>query len=86
MVGDWIQDLRNSFQTYVVMNDIINNIDVSKYYFLVTFWDKDDQYQVLMDGPWLIYDCYLSIIERSPNFHSDSDQIEKVVIWVRFLG
>jgi hypothetical protein len=37
----------------------------------------------MMDEPWFIYDHYLTVKERSPNFHSASDTIENVAVWVR---
>ncbi|MCI03214.1 hypothetical protein A2U01_0024249, partial [Trifolium medium] len=39
-----------------------------------------------MDGPWFIYDHYLTVKEWSPNFHPASDTIKEVAVWVRISG
>ncbi|PNX84577.1 hypothetical protein L195_g040639, partial [Trifolium pratense] len=69
-----------------VRKGVINIIDLSNDYYLVTFSHEDDQYAALMDGPWFIYDHYLTVKEWSPNFHPASDTIEKVAVWVRISG
>jgi hypothetical protein len=39
-----------------------------------------------MDGPWFIYDHYLTVKEWSPNFHPASDTIKEVAVWLRISG
>jgi hypothetical protein len=39
-----------------------------------------------MDGPWFIYDHYLTVKEWSPNFHPASDTIKEVAMWLRISG
>ncbi|GAU46873.1 hypothetical protein TSUD_402910 [Trifolium subterraneum] len=39
-----------------------------------------------MDGPWFIYDHYLTVKEWGPNFHPASDTIEEVAVWLRISG
>lgn len=52
----------------------------------MTFTNEEDQYVALMDGPWLIYDHYLSVREWKPNFFPASDAIEQVAVWVCVSG
>ncbi|MCH85177.1 hypothetical protein A2U01_0006021 [Trifolium medium] len=40
----------------------------------------------MMNGPWFIYDHYLTVKEWCPNFHPQSDTISKVAVWVRISG
>lgn len=40
----------------------------------------------LYDGLWFIYDHYLTVKEWSRNFHSTSDTIENMVVWIWILG
>ncbi|XP_058753890.1 uncharacterized protein LOC131627080 [Vicia villosa] len=61
-------------------------MDLGQEYYLVTFTIEEDQYFVLMDGPWLIYDHYLLVREWKPNFCPSSDAIEQVAVWVRVSG
>ncbi|CAJ2657275.1 unnamed protein product [Trifolium pratense] len=69
-----------------VRKGVISIIDLGNDYYLVAFTHEDDQYAALMDGPWFIYDHYLTVKEWSPNFHPASDTIEEVAVWVRISG
>jgi hypothetical protein len=69
-----------------VRKGVISIIDLSNDYYLVAFTHEDDQYAALMDGPWFIYDHYLTVKEWSPNFHPETDTIEKVAVWMRITG
>jgi hypothetical protein len=69
-----------------VRKGVINIIDLSNDYYLVAFSHEDDQYSALMDGPWFIYDHYLTVKEWSPNFHPASDTIKEVAVWLRISG
>jgi hypothetical protein len=69
-----------------VKKGVINIIDLSNDYYLVTFTHDDDHYTTLMNGPWFIYDHYLTVKAWSPNFHPQSDTIKNVAVWVRISG
>jgi hypothetical protein len=65
-----------------VRKGVITIIDLGNDYYLVAFSNEKDQYAALMNGPWFIYDHYLTVKEWSPNFHPSSDTISKVAVWV----
>jgi hypothetical protein len=65
-----------------VRKGVISIIDLSNDYYLVAFSNEEDQYSALMDGPWFIYDHYLTVKEWSPNFHPASDTIKEVAVWM----
>ncbi|GAU35495.1 hypothetical protein TSUD_384500 [Trifolium subterraneum] len=69
-----------------VRKGVINIIDLSNDYYLVAFSNEEDQYAALMDGPWFIYDHYLTVKEWSPNFHPASDTIKELAVWLRISG
>ncbi|PNX80936.1 hypothetical protein L195_g036950, partial [Trifolium pratense] len=46
-----------------VRKGVISLIDLSNDYYLVAFTNEEDQYVALMDGPWFIYDHYLTVKE-----------------------
>jgi hypothetical protein len=69
-----------------VRKGVISIIDLSNDYYLVAFTNEEDQAAALMDGPWFIYDHYLTVKEWSPNFHPASDTIKEVAVWVRISG
>lgn len=52
-------------------------------YFLVQLSHEEDQDKALTDGPWLIYDHYLTVREWTRNFRPERGTIDKVVVWVR---
>jgi hypothetical protein len=39
-----------------------------------------------MDGPWFIYDHYLTVQDWKPNFNPMSDTIKEVAVWMRISG
>lgn len=41
-------------------------------FFLVEFSHPKDHSKALIDGPWLIYDHYLTVKEWCPSFHPSS--------------
>ncbi|XP_058775627.1 uncharacterized protein LOC131649904 [Vicia villosa] len=69
-----------------VRKGVINIIDLSHDYYLVAFTHEDDKNAALADGPWFIYDHYLTVKEWSPDFHPESDAIVNVAVWIRISG
>jgi hypothetical protein len=69
-----------------VKKGIINIIDLGNDYYLVTFSHEFDHGTTLTNGPWFIYDHYLTVKQWSPDFHPQSDTIKKVAVWVRIAG
>ncbi|XP_058733532.1 uncharacterized protein LOC131605159 [Vicia villosa] len=61
-------------------------VDLGNDYFTASFANNDDHYRALMEGPWLIYDHYLSVQEWKPNFCPSSDAVEQIAVWVRISG
>lgn len=51
-----------------VKRGVLNLIDLGNEYFLVVFSCKEDQTFALMEGPWLIYDHYLTVREWTLDF------------------
>jgi hypothetical protein len=78
--------LENRLQQMWARSGVINIVDLGQDYYLVTFTSAADQDTALTEGPWLIYDHYLTVREWSANFHPGSEAIEKVAVWVRFSG
>lgn len=69
-----------------IKKGVINIIDLSNDYFLVIFSHDEDHSIILANGPWFIYDHYLTVKGWSPDFHPISDTIENVAVWVRIFG
>ncbi|XP_058726109.1 uncharacterized protein LOC131597426 [Vicia villosa] len=66
-----------------VKKGVINIIDLSNDYNLVTFSHDQDHTTAMLNGLWFIYDHYLTVKPWSPNFHPQSDTIKSVAVWVR---
>jgi len=64
----------------------INDSLKSFNYYLINFTNEDDQHDALMNDTRFIYDHYLKVKEWSPNFHPQSDTIQKVAVWVTIFG
>ncbi|CAI8594615.1 unnamed protein product [Vicia faba] len=69
-----------------VHKGIISIIDLSNDYYLVAFSHEDDKKAAMENGPWFIYDHYLTLKDWRPNFQPKIDTIEEVAVWVRILG
>ncbi|KAK7300855.1 hypothetical protein RJT34_11706 [Clitoria ternatea] len=59
---------------------------------LPRFTMEEDDYQpeekerVIMEGPWLIFDHYLSVMHWHPDFMASQAKIDKTLVWIRFPG
>ncbi|CAN1787565.1 hypothetical protein LINPERHAP1_LOCUS17702 [Linum perenne] len=50
--------------------------------FLVRFANEDDSAKAAFDGPWKIYDYYISVSQWSMSFDED-EPIKSILTWVR---
>ncbi|KAL2944456.1 hypothetical protein RDABS01_032803 [Bienertia sinuspersici] len=57
-------------------------IDIGCSYYIARFNNMDDYNHVLLDGPWLIDDHYLTIRTWIPNFVPDNEPIKFLTAWV----
>ncbi|XP_058764829.1 uncharacterized protein At4g02000-like [Vicia villosa] len=48
--------------------------------------DRGDKNAALAEGPWFIYDNYLTVKEWSPDIHLESAIIKEVAVWIRISG
>ncbi|XP_058727166.1 uncharacterized protein LOC131598601 [Vicia villosa] len=78
--------LETRLKQMCVRKGIINIIDLSNDYYLVAFTYEEDKNAALVDGPWFIYDHYLTVKDWSPDFHPERDSIENVAVWIRISG
>lgn len=78
--------LENRLKQMWVNKGIIQIIDLGEEYFLVTISSSEDHAFALSEGPWLIFDNYLTMREWHPDFHHSGAPIDKVATWVRVSG
>ncbi|KAH1131534.1 hypothetical protein J1N35_002912 [Gossypium stocksii] len=55
-------------------------------YYLVRFKDEEDYSKVLTEGPWIIYEQYLTVQPWSPTFSTDKAYPRRVMVWIRLPG
>ncbi|XP_028800282.1 uncharacterized protein LOC114755557 [Neltuma alba] len=75
--------LETRLQSMWVKRGVIRLINIGHGYYVVKFTNKEDYYEALTGGPWMIYDHYLTMQPWEPNFRSDRATIDKVAVWVR---
>ncbi|CAN1152854.1 hypothetical protein LINPERHAP2_LOCUS19015 [Linum perenne] len=56
--------------------------DLSNDYFLVRFSDVDDYHRAAFQGPWKMYDYYITVARWTPSFNEE-EAIQKILTWVR---
>ncbi|XP_058753900.1 uncharacterized protein LOC131627062 [Vicia villosa] len=78
--------LENRLRQMWVKKGVISIIDLSNDYYLVAFSHEDDKRVAMGEGPWFIYDHYLTVKDWGPNFHPEKDAIEEVAVWIRNAG
>ncbi|XP_058769477.1 uncharacterized protein LOC131643301 [Vicia villosa] len=82
----WYKAMVTRIKQMWVRKGIINIIDLSQDYYLVAFTHEEDKNAAISDGPWFIYDHYLTIKEWTPNFHPKKDTIVNVAVWIMISG
>lgn len=74
------KDLETRLQQLWMRKGIIHIVDLGQDFFLVTFTCEEDQDFALLEGPWMIYDHYLTAREWGPNFYHARDAIEELAV------
>jgi hypothetical protein len=78
--------LENRLHQLWVRRGVIQIVDLSHDFYLVTFTNPEDQHRALTEGPWMIYDHYLVVRPWSANFDTATATVNKTAVWVRFSG
>ncbi|XP_058742315.1 uncharacterized protein LOC131614777 [Vicia villosa] len=78
--------LENQLQQMWVRKGIIRIVDLGHDYYLVCFTHEEDKNAAMSDGPWFVYDHYLTVKEWTPDFHPENDSIVNVAVWIRISG
>ncbi|KAF7813509.1 ribonuclease H [Senna tora] len=63
---------------------ILSIIDLTNDYFLVKFTCVEDYENALLNGPWVIFDHYLTVQPWRPGFDPSTDLIQRLAVWIRF--
>ncbi|CAN1301568.1 hypothetical protein LINPERPRIM_LOCUS25016 [Linum perenne] len=56
--------------------------DMSNSFFLVRFSNEEDYQRASFEGPWKIFDYYITVARWTPDFNEEAP-IRKVLTWVR---
>lgn len=61
-------------------------MDIGHGFYMAKFDMEGDRMKVMEEGPWMIFDHYLTVQTWTPEFMSPSAKIDKTMVWVRFPG
>lgn len=61
-------------------------MDIGHGYFMVKFDLEGDRTKVMEEGPWMIFDHYLTVQRWTPEFASPTAKIDETMVWIRFSG
>ncbi|KAG4974480.1 hypothetical protein JHK87_031301 [Glycine soja] len=50
------------------------------------YFDEGETPQVMDEGPWMLFNHYLTVQHWTPKFLSPTIKAEKTFIWIRFPG
>ncbi|KAK7278762.1 hypothetical protein RJT34_23798 [Clitoria ternatea] len=78
--------MKGKLQQTWKLNGGFDLIDVGHGFFLVKFDVAEEKERVIMEGPWLIFDHYLSVMHWHPDFVASQAKIDKTLVWIRFPG
>ncbi|XP_028760838.1 uncharacterized protein LOC114719495 [Neltuma alba] len=62
---------------------VINLINIGYGFFVVKLSNREDYFNALTGGPWMLYDHYLTVRPWEPRFNPAKEKIDKVAVWVR---
>lgn len=58
--------------------------DLEQGHVVVRFYDRDDYYHVLEEGPWIVMGHYLTVWRWKPNLRP-TDVITSTLAWIKLL-
>lgn len=61
-------------------------MDIGNGFYMVKFENDADRSKVMFDGPWMIFDHYLTVQGWSLAFTSPTATIDRTMVWIRFPG
>ncbi|CAN1280011.1 hypothetical protein LINPERPRIM_LOCUS17256 [Linum perenne] len=76
------QSLRRRLEFLWAKKGRIQVADLSNDFFLVRFSDGDDYQRAAFEGPWKMFDYYITVARWTPNFNEE-EPIQTILTWVR---
>lgn len=58
-------------------------IDLEEGFYVVRFYNPEDYWHVLNNGPWIIQGHYLTITKLRPGFHPFTNHVSSTLVWAR---
>ncbi|XP_072054155.1 uncharacterized protein [Arachis hypogaea] len=78
--------IKRRLETMWSKKGTVDIIDLSNDFYLVKFYASEDFDFAFMEGPWKVYDHYLTVRLWEPNFNPLRATIDKITAWMRFSG
>lgn len=57
-------------------------MDISNGFYMAKFDIEPDRAHVMEDGPWMLFNHYLTVLRRSPEFASPTTKIDCTLVWI----
>ncbi|KAH1253566.1 hypothetical protein GmHk_04G010187 [Glycine max] len=57
-------------------------MDISNGFYMAKFDIEPDRAHVMEDGPWMLFNHYLTVLRRSPEFASPTAKIDRTLVWI----
>ncbi|KAL4389891.1 hypothetical protein AHAS_Ahas03G0090400 [Arachis hypogaea] len=78
--------MKRRLETMWAKRGSLEVIDLGNEYFLVKFFNGEDLDYALTEGPWKIFDHYLTVRLWKPEFDPMKASIDNIAAWVRLPG
>ncbi|PNX57420.1 zinc ion binding nucleic acid binding protein, partial [Trifolium pratense] len=75
--------MKNKLENIWKLMGGIELMDVGNAFYMVKFDGEEDKNKVINEGPWMIYDRYLTVRQWTPNFNASTAKIDKTMAWIR---
>ncbi|XP_039047520.1 uncharacterized protein LOC120188041 [Hibiscus syriacus] len=87
--GECVVENNGMYQVIQFANQVHDRIDYSMRCSVIVqllFESEQDYTHVLMEGPWTIFGCYLTVQQWSRTFSTSEKHPSQVIVWVRLPG
>ncbi|CAN1147346.1 hypothetical protein LINPERHAP2_LOCUS15828 [Linum perenne] len=76
------QAMRRQLEILWAKHGTIQVSDIANGFFLARFSNADDYNRAAFEGPWKMFDYYITVAKWSPDFNEE-EPIKKILTWVR---
>ncbi|KAJ4829263.1 hypothetical protein Tsubulata_050382, partial [Turnera subulata] len=68
------------------LKESVRVVDLENNFYFVRFLNRYDYLHALTDGPWTVFDHYLTVEPWKPQFNPTSHKVTSIVAWIQIPG